>query len=74
MDLGFARSPAPPPSPIPVELAVMLASVATLQAASTTAQLQHRLAVRAPAARLLRPATGAFCALTAAALMRWQVG
>jgi hypothetical protein len=74
LDLSFARSPAPPPSPIPVELAVLLAGIATAQAASATAQAQHRLEVRAPAARLLRPASGAFHAAAAAALTRWQGG
>jgi hypothetical protein len=81
LDLSFARS-----SPfagasitaLPTELAVLLAGVVARQAACPTARAQARLAfagvARVVVDRPLAPVSGAFSALTAAALRRWQGG
>jgi hypothetical protein len=76
LDLSFARTAgldAAVVIALPAELAVLLAGVAGRQAASPTARVQARLAFTgAPGATLLAPASGAFSALTAAAIRRWQ--
>ena len=75
MDLSFARSSpfASSVTALPTELAVLLAGVVARQAACPTARAQARLAfVAAALDRPLAPVSGAFNALAAAALRRWQ--
>ena len=78
MDLSFARtSPFASASitALPTELAVLLAGVVARQAACPTARAQARLAfVSVVVDRPLAPVSGAFSALAAAALRRWQGG
>jgi hypothetical protein len=76
LDLSFARTAGFDTAivtALPAELAALLAGVAARQAASPTARVQARLAFASGgSAVLLAPASGAFSALTAAALRRWQ--
>lgn len=73
MDLSFARLDRDfAVTAMPTELAVLLVGVSARQAASPTARMQARLSVIKPADMLLAPVNGAFHALAAAALTRWQ--
>ena len=72
MDLSFARARDYHVTALPTGLAVLLVGIASRQAASPTAQAQARLAPLDPNTEPLAPATGAFHALAAAALTRWQ--
>jgi hypothetical protein len=73
VDLSFARLDRDfAVTAMPTELAVLLVGVAARQAASPTARVQARIGVSAPTDLLLAPAHGAFHALIAAALARWQ--
>ena len=73
MDLSFARLDRDfAVTAMPTELAVLLVGVAARQAASPTARVQSLFDVSAPTDVLLAPEGGAFHALTAAALTRWQ--
>ena len=73
MDLSFARLDRDfAVTAMPTELAVLLVGVAARQAASPTARVQARIGVAAPIDLMLAPPHGAFHALVAAALTRWQ--
>jgi len=73
VDLSFARLDRDVAvTAMPTELAVLLVGVAARQAASPTACAQTRLALAAPAERLLAPAHGAFHRAAALALTRRQ--
>ena len=73
MDLSFARLDRDfAVTAMPTELAVLLVGVAARQAASPTARAQAGLTVSAPADLLLAPIHGAFHALVAGTLTRWQ--
>jgi hypothetical protein len=72
LDLSFARTVDRPVAALPTQLAVLLVGVATRQAASFTARVQSRIALRQDDARLLAPASGAFHAAAAALLTREQ--
>ena len=73
MDLSFARLDRDfAVTAMPTELAVLLVGVAARQAASPTAALQASLAPMEPVDLLLAPLHGAFNAIVAAALTRWQ--
>lgn len=73
MDLSFARLDRDfAVTAMPTELAVLLVGVAARQAASPTARAQAGLTVSRPADLLLAPKGGAFNALAAAVLTRWQ--
>lgn len=73
MDLSFARFDRDVATPaLPTRLAVLLAAVASRQAASPTARIQTRLSMPIPAVAPLAPADGAFHRAAAAALARWR--
>ena len=69
MDLSFARfDRAIAVTPLPTELAVLLATATGRQAATPTARLQTRLAWKRAPVSLLTPADGAFNGWTATLL------
>ena len=75
MDLSFARATALSRggvTALPTDLAVLLVGVAARQAVSPTAQAQARLAFQRPMGDRMAPPEGAFHALVAAWLRRWQ--
>ena len=57
---------------LPTDLAVLLVGVAARQAVSRTAQVQIRLAYVGPVHDRMAPPEGAFHALVAQWLRRWQ--
>ena len=57
---------------LPTELAVLLVGVAARQAISRTAQVQARLGLVGPVHNRMAPPEGAFHAVVAALLRRWQ--
>lgn len=69
MDLSFARfDRGTAVTPLPTELAVLLAAATGRQAATPTARLQTRLAWKRAPVSLLTPTDGAFNGWTAALL------
>lgn len=69
LDLSFARfDRGSTVTPLPTELAVLLAAATGRQAATPTARLQTRLAWNRAPVSLLNPADGAFNGWTAALL------
>ena len=73
MDLSFARLDRHfAITAMPTELAVLLVGVAARQAASPTARAQALLGTVVPVELLLAPVHGAFHAVVADTLTRWQ--